>query len=90
MDEEVVAAIIVDTGSRAADVLPACLERKLGFDMYNRQVSLPQEKLNMDAVQERKFQDTDKLKRDRAKAAKGMNLKAAIAKLQASLFPDQI
>ena len=52
--------------------------------MYNRQVSLPQEKINMDALQEAAFQETDKLKRDKKATVKEVALKAVIAKLNAS------
>jgi hypothetical protein len=79
-DKDVTAVVVIDIGGRACDVLPAGLERKLGFDVHNRTISLEDEFTYMNKLREEALQEKDDVKTKRQKALRLVNLPGQHAK----------
>ena len=80
-EEDVTVVVVIDIAGRACDVLSEGLERKLGFDVYNRTIRLEDEFTYMNKLREETLHDKDKLKTKRQKALQRVNLEHAIEKL---------
>ena len=80
-EEDVTVVVVIDIAGRACDVLSEGLERKLGFDVYNRTISLEDEFTYMNKLREETLHDKDKLKTKRQKALQRVNLEHVIEKL---------
>ena len=84
-DQDVTAVVVIDIGGRACDVLPAGLERKLGFDVYSRTISLEDELTYMNELREEALQEKDDVQTKRQKALRLVNLQHAKEKLDKAL-----
>ena len=73
--------VVIDIGGRSCDVLSEGLERKLGFDVYNRTLSLEDEFTWMNKFREETLQEEDNLKTKRKKDLKLVNLEDVVEKL---------
>jgi hypothetical protein len=81
-DQDVTAVVVIDIGGRSCDVLTAGLERKLGFDVYNRTISLEDEFTYMNKLREEALQEKDDVKTKRRKAVRLVNLEHVKEKLE--------
>jgi len=79
--EEIFHVVIIDIGGRASDVLPKCLDSRLGFDLWNRKISLTDEFEAMNKLNELEMLSSVKLKTKRATAVKRVVLQHSIDKM---------